>query len=114
MAPLARVCCGSVQEAFPIAAAWKEQDDRIRMVSHPRLIQVNVPGSTGPRSLILSNDANTGGTCFVDSGGPDFVRDSLVIGAVHSFGKNGTCAGRGGVFRIDRQLELRWLRSFLR
>ena len=103
-----------MQKSFPSAASWKNQSERVRMVANPRLIQINVPGYTGPRSLVLSNNANTGGTCFGDSGGPNFIQDSLVIGGVTSFGKNGNCAGQGGVFRIDRQQELRWLLSFLR
>ena len=43
------------------------------MVAHPRLIQINVPGYGGDFSLLLSNNANTGGTCFGDSGGPNFI-----------------------------------------
>lgn len=67
-----------------------------------------IPGSN---SMILSGDAKHGGTCFGDSGGPSLVGDTLV--AVTSFGLNGNCAGIGGVFRIDRDLELGFIRSFL-
>ncbi|MGD8684852.1 MAG: trypsin-like serine protease [Chloroflexota bacterium] len=98
-----------LQKAFPSAAAWKDVAERIRMVSYPKLIQINVRGSTGTQSLILSNNAKTGGTCFGDSGGPNFVKDTLVIGAVTSFGKNGTCAGQGGVYRVDREDDLDWI-----
>jgi hypothetical protein len=62
-------------------------------------------------SLALSGDAKHGGTCFGDSGGPSLVGDTLV--AVTSFGLNGNCAGIGGVFRIDRDVELAWISSFL-
>ena len=79
------------------------QADRVRMVAYPRLIQINVPGSTGDYSLLLSNNRSTGGTCFGDSGGPNFLGDSNVVAGVTSFGKNGNCAGTGGVFRMDRQ-----------
>jgi len=105
-----------LQKAFTNPKLWerKEEANKVRMVAYPKLIQINVPGSTGLRSLILSNNTNTGGTCFGDSGGPNFVKDSLVIGGVTSFGKNGQCAGQGGVFRVDRAQELRWLRSFPR
>ena len=68
----------------------------------------NLPDSN---SMILSGDAKHGGTCFGDSGGPTLVGDTLV--AVTSFGLNGNCAGIGGVFRIDRSVELDWISSFL-
>jgi hypothetical protein len=82
---------------------------RVRMVAHPHLIQINVPGFTGDFSLLLSNNHSTGGTCFGDSGGPNFIGDSNVIGGVTSFGINGNCAGTGGVYRVDRADDLDWL-----
>lgn len=68
-----------------------------------------VPDGT---SIKLSNNHNTGGTCFGDSGGPEFYRGSNVIGAVTSFGINGNCAGTGGGYRIDQQDDLDFLYSF--
>lgn len=62
-------------------------------------------------SLILSGDAKHGGTCSGDSGGPALDGDTLI--AVTSFGLNLNCAGIGGSFRIDRELELAWISSFL-
>jgi hypothetical protein len=88
--------------------------ERDRMVATPRLIQINVPGFTGDFSLLLSNNASTGGTCFGDSGGPNFLGDSNVVAGVTSFGINGNCAGTGGVFRMDRSWSLDWVSSFLR
>ena len=81
------------------------ESQKIRMVAHPQLIQINVPGFTGNFSLLLSNNHSTGGTCFGDSGGPNFLGgdDSRVVAGVTSFGINGNCAGTGGVFRMDRQ-----------
>lgn len=78
------------------------QADRVRYVANPRLIQINVPGFTGDFSMLLSNNHSTGGTCFGDSGGPNFLGDSNVVAGVTSFGINGNCAGTGGVFRMDR------------
>ena len=75
--------------------------------------QINVPGFTGDFSMLLSNNANTGGTCFGDSGGPNFLGDSNVVAGVTSFGVNGNCAGTGGVFRMDRSWSLDWVSSFL-
>jgi hypothetical protein len=90
----------------------KVEAERIRMRANPHLVQINT-GFTGPFSLMLSNNASTGGTCFGDSGGPNFVGDSLVVGGVTSFGLNGSCGGTGGVFRVDRGDVLAFVRSFL-
>jgi V8-like Glu-specific endopeptidase len=99
------------QKAFPDAAAWKDVAQLVRMVSHPHLNQINT-GITGDGSLMLSNNANTGGTCFGDSGGPNFVGNSNVVAGVTSFGINPTCAGTGGVYRVDRADDLDWLATF--
>ncbi len=88
------------------------QADLIRMFAEPHLIQINT-GFTGDFSLLLSNNAATGGTCFGDSGGPNYLGSSNVIAGVTSFGLNGTCGGTGGVFRLDRQNVLDFVRSFL-
>ncbi len=87
--------------------------DRVRMVANPKLIQINTPGFTGDFSLLLSNNHSTGGTCFGDSGGPNFLRESMVVAGVTSFGLNGNCAGTGGVFRMDRPNVLDFVNSFL-
>ena len=87
--------------------------ERIRMVANPRLIQINTPGFTGDFSLLLSNNHSTGGTCFGDSGGPNFLGDSNVVAGITSFGINGNCAGTGGVFRTDRQNVLDFINGFL-
>lgn len=97
-----------LQESFPDAASWKENNQRVRMVAHPHLVQINT-GLTGDFSLLLSNNTHTGGTCFGDSGGPNFIGSSNVVGAVTSFGLNGNCAGTGGVYRVDRADDLDWL-----
>jgi V8-like Glu-specific endopeptidase len=83
---------------------------KIRMVAYPHLIQINT-GFTGDGSLLLSNNHSTGGTCFGDSGGPNFIDHSNVVGGVTSFGINGNCAGTGGVYRVDRADDLNWLYS---
>jgi secreted trypsin-like serine protease len=86
---------------------------RVRMVAHPKLDQINVPGSTGDYSLLLSNNHATGGTCFGDSGGPNFLGSGNVIAGVSSFSINDYCAGTGGVFRLDRQNVLDFVNSYL-
>ena len=102
-----------LQKSFPDAAAWKDVALRVRMVATPKLIQINVPGSVGSFSMLLSNNAHTGGTCFGDSGGPNFLGSSTVIAGVTSYGKNGTCAGTGGVFRLDRADVLKFINDFI-
>jgi Trypsin len=90
----------------------KVEAQRIRMRANPHLVQINT-GFTGNFSLLLSNNASSGGTCFGDSGGPNFVGSSLVVGAVTSFGLNGTCGGTGGVFRLDRANVRDFINSFM-
>jgi Trypsin len=85
---------------------------RVRMQAKPKLLQINVPGFTGDFSILLSNNHSTGGTCFGDSGGPNFIGSSNVIGGVTSFGINGNCAGTGGVFRMDTANVQDWLDTF--
>lgn len=89
-----------------------EQRDIDRMVAYPKLNQINVPGFTGDFSMLLSNNAKTGGTCFGDSGGPNFLGGSNVVAAVTSFGIN-NCTGVGGVFRMDRAWALDFVGEFL-
>ena len=90
------------QILFTDEEKWEMQSDRIRMVAYPFLKQINVPGITGDYSLWLSNNHSTGGTCYGDSGGPNFLGDTNIIAGVTSFGMNETCSGSGGVFRTDR------------
>jgi hypothetical protein len=101
-----------LQKAFPDASAWKDVGDRIRMVAHPRLIQIN-NGYNGDESIILSNNTNTGGTCFGDSGGANLIGNTNVLAGVTSFSKNWTCGGQGGVYRIDQADDLNFINTFL-
>lgn len=102
-----------LQASFPDGAAWKTQSDRVRMVAYPYLLQLNAPGMTGDFSMLLSNNHKSGGTCYGDSGGPNFLGDSLVVAGVTSFGMNVSCGGTGGVFRMDRQNVLDFVEPFL-
>jgi len=95
-----------LQESFPDAASWKEHNTRTRYYATPWLIQIN-GGIVGDFSMLLSNNAHSGGTCFGDSGGANFLgsgpTETNVVAGITSFGLNGNCAGTGGVFRTDRQ-----------
>jgi hypothetical protein len=97
------------------------QADRVRLKADLFVVDTNGVANIGnartgeaepSNSMMLSGDAKHGGTCFGDSGGPILIGDSDVIGGVTSFGINGNCAGVGGAFRIDRQLELDWIGGF--
>ena len=96
------------QAASPVPV--HESSLRIRMFATPKLDQINT-GFTGDGSMVLSNNANTGGTCFGDSGGPNFIGNTNIVGGVTSFGINGNCAGTGGVYRVDRSDDLGWIYS---
>jgi secreted trypsin-like serine protease len=97
----------------PIWGPIHLQADKVRMVAYPKLNQINAPGFTGDYSLLLSNNHSTGGTCFGDSGGPNFLGNSNVVAGVTSFGMNGNCGGTGGVFRMDRQNVLDFVNQYL-
>jgi len=100
-----------LQQSFPDATAWKDVAERVRMVANPHLVQINT-GFVGDFAVLLSNNAHTGGTCFGDSGGPNFIGDTNVLAGVTSFGLNPTCGGTGGVYRLDRTDDLTWLATF--
>lgn len=102
-----------LQASYPDAASWKDVAYKTRMVANPFLIQINTPGFTSYFSMLLSNNHATGGTCFGDSGGPNFLGDSLKIAGITSFGLNPTCAGTGGVYRLDQSVALDWVKTFL-
>jgi hypothetical protein len=97
-----------LQQAGPVPSG-RDIAERVRMVAYPKLNQINAPGFTGDFSLLLSNNHATGGTCFGDSGGPNFLGTSNVVAGVTSYGLNGNCAGTGGVYRVDRADDLDWL-----
>ncbi len=101
-----------MQKSFPDAASWKDVALRARMIAHPKLNQINT-GFVGDFALLLSNNAKTGGTCFGDSGGPNFIGTSNVLAGVTSFGMNSTCGGTGGVYRVDKADDLDWIATFL-
>jgi len=106
-----------LQESFPSPAMFLATNTRTRYSATPRLLQINVPGFTGTFSMLLSNNHHTGGTCFGDSGGANFLgsgpTETKIVAGITSFGLNGNCAGTGGVFRTDRQDVLDFVGSFL-
>lgn len=82
-------------------------DDFARYKAQARLIEIN-SNSTGPGSSAkFTNNPGRGrgGTCFGDSGGPIFHQDTLIVGAVVSFGIT-PCIGVDYQFRIDTPAAL--------
>lgn len=92
----------------------KIQADRVRYQADLMIVTTNgvagIGSIEGSNSMAVSGDAKHGGTCFGDSGGPFLIEGDTLV-AVNSFGLNGNCAGIGGAFRIDRQLELDFINA---
>jgi V8-like Glu-specific endopeptidase len=93
----------------------KLEGDYVRRYAEPHLVQINrgFVGRLGGGSLLLSSNASTGGTCFGDSGGPNYLGSTNVIAGVTSYGRNGNCTNGGGVFRLDRPDVLAFIQQYL-
>jgi trypsin len=100
-----------LQKSFPDAASQNDQALRIRKVASPRIMGIDNK-SVGDFAFETSFGANTGGTCFGDSGGPNFIGTSNVVGGVTSFGTTDTCKGHNGAYRVDQPDDLAWLATF--
>ena len=100
-----------LQKSFPDAAAFKDEAVRIRMVATPRISGID-NNFVGDFAFTTSHDASRGGTCFGDSGGPNFIGTSNVVGGVTSFGTTDTCKGHNGAYRVDQPDDLAWLATF--
>jgi hypothetical protein len=100
-----------LQKSFPDAAAFKDEAVRIRMVATPRISGID-NNFVGDFAFTTSHDASRGGTCFGDSGGPNFIGSSNVVGGVTSFGTTSTCKGHNGAYRVDQPDDLEWLATF--
>jgi len=84
---------------------------RVRMFAEPHLVQIN-SRNTDDFLLALSDNARTGGACFGDSGGPNYLDSSNVIAAVTQ-GGNDTCTGTFDAFRLDRQNVLDFVHQYV-
>lgn len=101
-----------LQKSFPDAASFLAHNTRTRYFANPWLIQIN-GGIVRDYSMLLSNNAHSGGTCFGNSGGANFLGKTSIVAGITSFGMNGNCGGTGGVFRTDRQDVLDFVNSYL-
>ena len=100
-----------LQRSFPDAASRKDEALRIRMVATPRINGIDNK-QVGDFAFYTSHDASRGGTCFGDSGGPNFIGSSNVVAGVTSFGTTSTCKGHNGAYRVDQTDDLTWLATF--
>jgi hypothetical protein len=82
-----------------------EMNDYERYKGNVRLLEVNsYLSGQGSQSARFSNNPGVGGgTCYGDSGGPTFYKNTNIIVSVTSFGwaKNGNCVGNDFNFRTD-------------
>ncbi len=114
-----------IQEIVPFF-----QSDDVRYEATVRLLTTKgthgIDGIKPGTSVVFSNNngkAARGGTCFGDSGGPIFFGTDtprhvhedgdLVLAGVTSYGVSPNCTGTGGVYRIDNETDLAFIRSFL-
>jgi len=92
----------------------KEVGGDTRRRADLRLVNLTGVGGLGRGiSAKFSSNANTGGTCFGDSGGPIFVAGTRTIVAVNSYVANLSCAGTTGGYRIDQDDDLDFLTPYL-
>jgi secreted trypsin-like serine protease len=95
-----------------------EVAERDRLVAVLDILTLNgfagVPAGTSvgvSGSGVGGDNSDSDGTCFGDSGGPQFLTGTNVVAAVTSFGLNNNCAGTGGGYRVDAADDLDWLYS---
>ncbi|OGO19662.1 MAG: hypothetical protein A2Z14_10495 [Chloroflexi bacterium RBG_16_48_8] len=81
------------------------QDDYARYKGIVKLLEVSSYLTAGgeANAKFSNNQGIGGGTCYGDSGGPTFFKDTNLIVAVTSFGwaKNGNCIGNDYNYRMD-------------
>lgn len=95
-----------------VLPGWQNVWEPKRLVAHPKLIQIDVPGTVGDFAFLFTCNPVTGGIGFIDSGSPNFLGESNVIAGVTSSGNQGSM-GWGLAFRLDQPEVLDWIGSFL-
>lgn len=96
-------------------AAALIEADWVRLQAHSELIGDRQFGAApaGGAYVVLGANANTGGACVADSGGPTLVEGTSTVVAVVSFSVNDPCGGTSAAYRIDTADDLAWLAGFV-
>lgn len=93
------------------------QEDYEKYKGTVRLLELNsMLSGSGMSSVKFSNNPGIGGgTCYGDSGGPVFYKDTQTVVAVTSFGwaKNGNCIGNSFFYRTDIAASQEFLEEVL-
>lgn len=87
--------------------------EKVRLYAPSELIAANFVHSDEFIRITLNPGGETGGTCFGDSGGPDFLADTNTVLGVNSYVTNYNCAGVGYSSRVDIEEVLDWIEGFL-
>jgi hypothetical protein len=86
---------------------------RTRMFAPSELVSGKFVHSDEFLKLALNPGGGSGGTCFGDSGGPDFLANTRVVLGVNSYVTNVNCSGVGYSTRVDNPSNLEFINSFL-
>jgi hypothetical protein len=86
---------------------------RVRMYAPSQLVSGKFVFSDEYMRLSMNPGGGTGGTCFGDSGGSDFLGGTNTVLAVNSFVTNINCSGNGYSSRVDIPEVLEWIDSFM-
>jgi hypothetical protein len=93
------------------------QDDYLRYKGDVRMLELkSMLTGKGDASVKFSNNPGiNGGTCYGDSGGPTFYKDTNMVVSVTSFGwaKNNNCVGNDFNYRMDTQDALDFVEGVL-
>jgi len=93
------------------------QNDYYRYKGDVSLIEINstLTGKGDASAKFSNNPGIGGGTCYGDSGGPTFFKNTNIVVAVTSFGwaKNGNCVGNDFSYRTDTSDALDFLTEVL-
>jgi hypothetical protein len=86
---------------------------RIRMYAPSELVSGKFVHSAEYLRLAMNPGGGSGGTCFGDSGGADFLGGTNTVLGVNSYVTNVNCSGVGYSARVDVPEVLEWIAGFM-